>query len=213
MSENIKNEFYPSYDNPGAEYEVLLSVYDQINDRTRQIFYTAETENIARGGDYGTPQGRGALFSALSDYASERYPGGQTYKEEMVRYIKDCRESIPAGDIPDGADLFFRKNDSGGIEAVLKKDGREIATAGDNKSGDEYYAEIYCETDEEYRGRGFAEFLVNVICGRLADEGYKGIEYITESDNLPSVRVAEKCGFKKETDITYYIVYFAPEEK
>ena len=62
---------------------------------------------------------------------------------------------------------------------------------------EEGMAEIYVETEERYRSRGFATLCVAALRDALVKKG-KTVKYVTETVNAPSLRVAEKAGFIKK---------------
>jgi predicted GNAT family acetyltransferase len=57
------------------------------------------------------------------------------------------------------------------------------------------YAEIAVETEQEYRGRGFAKAAVIAISNLINKQGIEPV-YVVSSDNKPSIMVAEAIGFK-----------------
>ena len=56
--------------------------------------------------------------------------------------------------------------------------------------------EIYVETDEEHRNKGYGTSCVSALAELLCERGKK-VLYVCSSDNAASMRVAEKCGFIK----------------
>ena len=64
-------------------------------------------------------------------------------------------------------------------------------------SSEDGKVEIYVETEERYRGRGFATACVAALRDYLVKKG-KSVKYITDADNAPSLKVAEKAGFEEE---------------
>jgi GNAT superfamily N-acetyltransferase len=47
----------------------------------------------------------------------------------------------------------------------------------------------------EFRGKGFAKILINYAHQQIAEEGYI-LRYRTQTDNLPSIKLAESLGLK-----------------
>ncbi|MBQ6262061.1 MAG: GNAT family N-acetyltransferase [Clostridia bacterium] len=56
--------------------------------------------------------------------------------------------------------------------------------------------EIYVQTEEEYRSQGYGTRCVSALRDLIVNKG-KTAKYVTETDNAPSLRVAEKAGFIK----------------
>lgn len=66
--------------------------------------------------------------------------------------------------------------------------------------------EINVFTNPLYRGKGYASSCVSAMCKYLFEKGKK-IAYTVQKDNLFSISLAEKCGFKKIAQTFYYICY------
>lgn len=79
----------------------------------------------------------------------------------------------------------------------IKREGQTISYASVNDLQEEKdKIEIYVETAEEHRSRGYGTVCVCTLRNVLIKKGYS-VKYVTGTDNAPSVRVAEKAGFTK----------------
>ncbi len=95
-----------------------------------------------------------------------------------------------------GADV--RMSESGEPYAEVSVGGVRVSFAAVNDIPvEEGTAEIYVETGERYRSRGFATLCVAALRDALVKKG-KTVKYVTETVNVPSLRVAEKAGFIKK---------------
>lgn len=70
--------------------------------------------------------------------------------------------------------------------------------------------EIGIETDEEYRRRGFATLTASAAVAHCLEKGFTRIGWHTGPTNVASMRTAEKVGFKKVLEDTYYFSWFFP---
>lgn len=70
--------------------------------------------------------------------------------------------------------------------------------------------EIGVQTDEEYRRRGLATLTVAAIVSFCLSSGFKYVGWHCDEYNLPSIKTAEKVGFKLERK---YIQYYACPNK
>ena len=68
----------------------------------------------------------------------------------------------------------------------------------------ERYADIGVATDAEWRGRGFATVVASIVARRVQEAGRIPVWSCGE-DNMASLRVAEKLGFKEVSRLTYVI--------
>lgn len=123
--------------------------------------------------------------------------------EPAVReFTLDDTDLLEAAGV-DGAD--FR----GGLQAKLKAgtiagavvDGRIVGTAQTAAITDRY-ADIGVSTDEKWRGRGFATAAASIVARRIQETGRTPVWSCGE-DNMASLRVAQKLGFKEVSRLTY----------
>jgi len=49
--------------------------------------------------------------------------------------------------------------------------------------------------DPQYRGQGIAYKMINIALEKFSKQG-RSFWYITKSDNVPSIKLCEKAGFK-----------------
>ena len=118
---------------------------------------------------------------------------------EFTLYDTDLLEAAGV----DGAD--FR----GGLPALLEVgtvagavvDGRIVSTAQTAAITDRY-ADIGVATDEQWRGRGLATAAASIVARRIQETGRTPVWSCGE-DNMASLRVAQKLGFKEVSRLTY----------
>ena len=94
-----------------------------------------------------------------------------------------------------GADITVAGTDEPYAEASFGGVRVSFASVNDIRE-EEGSVEIYVETEEPYRSRGFGTLCVASLRDFLVKKG-KTVKYVTETDNAPSLRVAEKAGFIK----------------
>ena len=88
-----------------------------------------------------------------------------------------------------------------GTVAGAVVDGRIVSTA-QTAAITEHYADIGVATDEQWRGRGFATAAASIVARRIQQTGRTPVWSCGE-DNLASLRVAQKLGFKEVSRLTY----------
>lgn len=97
------------------------------------------------------------------------------------------------------------------IAAVVVENNKVVAIACANDvSFDDDSIELFVETDEKYRGRGYG----TAVVAKLTEYYLKnniGVRYKCAKNNIASVRLAEKCGFRKCGERYSYVCY-AKEE-
>lgn len=88
---------------------------------------------------------------------------------------------------------------------ALSKNGAYIAKGGTNAIGKNYVQLGGIYTIPSERGKGYAECLVRQIIGAVHSRG-KNTALFAKPDNVPALRLYEKCGFKKigRYEIAYY---------
>lgn len=95
--------------------------------------------------------------------------------------------------------------------AVIIKDGKLVSVSCINDvSFDDDSVEIFVETDEEYRNRGFGAATVSAIAENYLKNGIT-VRYKCAKANKASISLAEKCGFEK-TGERFSFVCFAVED-
>ena len=90
-----------------------------------------------------------------------------------------------------------------GVVAGAVVDGQVVGTAHTSAVTDRY-ADIGVETQEAWRGRGFATAAASIVAMRVQEQGRIPVWSCGE-DNLASLRVAEKLGFEEVSRLTYVI--------
>lgn len=89
--------------------------------------------------------------------------------------------------------------------------GNILSVAGVNDTMDEDEEgeiSICVETEEEFRGKGFAASNVAALNRWLLGEGnFKKVKYECSCRNIPSVRTAEKAGMRLAGRTYYYVAY------
>ena len=80
-------------------------------------------------------------------------------------------------------------------------DGRIVSTA-QSAAITGRYADIGVGTDERWRGRGFATAAASIVARRIQETGRTPVWSCGE-DNMASLRVARKLGFKEVSRLTY----------
>ena len=99
----------------------------------------------------------------------------------------------------------------GGLPALLKYgavagamvEGRVVGTAQTTAIAGRY-ADIGVATDEQWRGRGFATAAASIVARRMQETG-RTPAWSCGEDNMASLRVAQKLGFKEVSRLTYVI--------
>ena len=98
----------------------------------------------------------------------------------------ECLVDVPRDDLSDGFICFG---------TVL--DGKIVSVATENPHEDDVTSiDIGVDTAEEYRGKGYAASNVASLVYYLLDTGVT-VTYTAEDGNVPSIRLAEKVGFKR----------------
>lgn len=82
--------------------------------------------------------------------------------------------------------------DGGEPSASVYSDGERVSYASVNDLPG--VSEIFVETDEKYRGRGYASACVAALARFLFSQGKKAA-YVCDTENVPSMKVAGKAGF------------------
>jgi len=104
-------------------------------------------------------------------------------------------------------------NEMDRIFAVFGKEKEIVAFAAINDvSADEDFYELNVECVEEYRRQGYAGECVAELAKYLLDRG-ASVEYICEERNVPSVKTAEKVGFRLARKEMHFVCYRIDEEE
>ncbi len=104
------------------------------------------------------------------------------------------------------------ENELDRIYAVYGKKNEIAAFAAINDiSADEDYYELNVECAEEYRRQGYAAECVAELAKYLLDRGVS-VEYICEESNHPSVKTAEKVGFRLIRKVMHFVCYRIDDE-
>ena len=105
----------------------------------------------------------------------------------------------------------FDGSDFGGLAVLLDEgtvaaavvDGRIVGSAHTTAQTDRY-ADIGVGTDEQWRRRGFATAAASIVARRIQESGRIPVWSCGE-DNLASLRVAQKLGFKEVSRLAYVV--------
>ena len=84
----------------------------------------------------------------------------------------------------------------------LKKMGNISLINGHSDSTQYYYGNIGYSVNEEFRRRGLATRSTKLIVEFAKSLGQKVLWIITNPDNIPSMKVAKKCGFRHVDTLT-----------
>ena len=94
----------------------------------------------------------------------------------------------------------------------IARDGKLISCASVNDlREEESKMEINVETIEEHRSCGYGTVCVSTLRNLIVKKGF-AVKYVTDTDNAPSMRVAEKAGFIK-TGRRLTAVFYKREEE
>lgn len=105
------------------------------------------------------------------------------------------------------------ENEMDRIFAVFGKENEIAAFAAINDiSADDDFYELNVECAEEYRRQGYAAECVAELAKYLLDRG-ASVEYICEETNVPSVKTAEKVGFRLTRKELHFVCYRIDEEE
>ena len=85
-----------------------------------------------------------------------------------------------------------------GLNVAIEHDGVLIGDFGVGWDDEGTEAEIGYTLRAEHHGKGFATELVGSVADRLFSEGVKRIMTFLDPENLASIRVLEKVGFRRE---------------
>ena len=80
------------------------------------------------------------------------------------------------------------------------------------------YTKDVCEIarvviDPNYQNKGLGEFMINEMCKLLREKGKQCIHLAVAVNNLPAVRIYEKCGFLQDCTIYMYENHYYLYEK
>lgn len=194
------------------DVEIPVSIYEE-EDR-RVVYFLPGFYHFVEKCDFDSQDDLMALSQTLKREMAQTLYCGDFEVKELYRYAMRKEDFVPCGiSFCDCLDVRYEKNDTDGTCVCFYADGEKICEAGDNNTGDSSVAEIYCETEMKYRNRGYAAAAISLLLEKLFGQaGYEEIEYITESDNPASIKVALKSGFKYDGKMIHYLAYTEEED-
>ena len=138
-------------------------------------------------------------FARLSQvYRESIRRAGEANRPDLSEYQQNCYgESVLHEDLM----MLFRH---GGICAVLTQ-GKDYVCAMRLESYQDGYLIAGLETDPEYRRRGFAGQLMQLVCLTLAEKGVKTLYSHIKNSNVASIKVHENCGFGTALDHAVFL--------
>ncbi len=161
------------------------------------------------------PQIAGALRQLIEDEGRSRLNNGETLyytlTTPVVHYSDPSVRLLTPDDAPQ---LAFSTGGAvgaayGGMEQLLREgivagafsEGRIVARA-HTSCQSARYAEVSVATAEDWRGKGLATAVSSLVCEQIQRRGHIPI-WSTSGNNLPSQRIAQKCGF---AEVGRYVV-------
>ena len=120
-----------------------------------------------------------------------------------------CRRAMGEDDYV--IDVLDETIPAGGLFLALD-DSRIIGIANFQKIADGAAWLSMARTDPEYRGKRVAGFLQNVIASHAREQGLKSLRFLVNSSNTPSLRSANRGGFRPITE-TAHVSYSLKEGK
>lgn len=115
-------------------------------------------------------------------------PAAEIY--DLTEFELTSSPVVPA--VPDG--VYVDVRDGSEPCAEVRAGGETVSFASLNDFEIDGRAEINVMTEERFRSRGYASLGVASLCDALVKKGTT-VLYVTDTDNAPSLRVAEKVGF------------------
>lgn len=134
-----------------------------------------------------------------------------TLTKPVPAFFHPAVRALTADDIGLLEDFELDGTDFGGLAVLLEEgsvaaavmDGRIVGSA-HTSAQTVRYADIGVGTNEPWRGRGFATAAASIVASRIQESGRIPVWSCGE-DNLASLRVAQKLGFREVSRLAYVI--------
>ena len=161
---------------PGYESEIMKYESPESGGRNLIAFFKAEGKKYG----YETEIAETLIFSS-----------GVTPPDAGA--VLQNSEILKEPSVYDSLVEFDRTPDAGGLISATVLDGTIVSAAWINPFSGAESCDIAVETAKGFENRGFAASNVALLCGKIVRDG-GNVTYIARTDNLASVRVAEKAG-------------------